>query len=95
MVVLVHSMSPMNEGHQVVEWGQHSHPPSRAVTTLTAVKMEPMIEAQGHVTALPAAGSEVTVISPGCKTLPRPTQAFQAACFLPHPAASMTLDIKH
>lgn len=52
-------------------------------------------EAQGHGTALPAAGSEVTVISPGCKTLPRPTQAFQAACFLPHPAASMTLDIKH
>lgn len=38
MVVLVHSMSPTNEGQQVVEWAQHSHPPSRAM------KMEPMMK---------------------------------------------------
>lgn len=51
------------------------------------------LKAQGHVATLPAA--EDTVISEDGKTLPRPTQAFHVAHFLPHPAASMTLDIKH
>lgn len=47
MGMLVHSMSPTNEGHQVEEWGQHSYPPSGAVTSVMAMKMEPMMKPEG------------------------------------------------
>lgn len=43
------------------------------------------LKVQGHLATLPAAGSEDRVISEDGKALPRPTQAFHVAHFLPHP----------
>lgn len=92
VVMPVHSMCPISEDFLDDEVGSVLPPtPSSADGNGYGIHLK----ARGHVATLPAAGSEGTVISEDGKTLPRPTQAFHVAHFLPHPAASMTLDIKH